>query len=53
MTQTADVPSNKQLCDGYECFAAAEEEIKVQVGQTGKITLAVCKGCKSKISTGK
>jgi hypothetical protein len=39
---------NKQICEANGCFAIAEQEIIVPVGQIGKIVLSVCSGCKPK-----
>jgi hypothetical protein len=38
----------KITCEAYGCFASAEEEINVPVGQTGEIYLSVCRNCRSK-----
>ena len=46
IAMTSSLSVTKQICDAEGCFAAAEEEIKVPVGQMGEISLAVCRKCK-------
>ena len=40
--------NSKQVCEAHGCFALAEEQIKVPVGQIGEITLTVYNSCKRK-----
>jgi hypothetical protein len=45
---TLSLETNKQICEADECFATAEEEVKISVGQIGEINLSVCSNCKPK-----
>jgi hypothetical protein len=36
------------VCEAHGCVAAAEEEIRVPVGQMGEINLRVCSNCRPK-----
>lgn len=45
---TLSLEPNKQICESDGCFATAEEEIKISVGQIGEINLSVCSNCKPK-----
>jgi hypothetical protein len=45
---TLSLETNKQICEADECYATAEEEIKITVGQIGEIILSVCGNCKPK-----
>jgi hypothetical protein len=45
---TLSLETNKQICEADGCFATAEEEIKISVGQIGEINLSVCSNCKPK-----
>jgi hypothetical protein len=45
---TLSLEPNKQICEAEGCFATAEEEIKISVGQFGEINLSVCSNCKPK-----
>lgn len=45
---TLSLGPNKQICEAEGCFSTAEEEIKISVGQSGKINLSVCAKCKPK-----
>lgn len=40
------------ICEAHGCLAAAEQEIKVPVGQIGEINLSVCTNCKPKFIAG-
>ena len=41
---------NKQICEAIGCFDQATIEIKISVGQFGRIPLFLCKGCLSKFT---
>jgi hypothetical protein len=45
-------PSSSHICEAEGCFAVAEAEIKVPVGQVGEINLSVCTNCKPNLSRG-
>lgn len=39
---------NDHICEAEGCFAVAEGEIKVPLGQIGEIKLSICNNCKPK-----
>ena len=47
---TLSLETNKQICEADGCFATAEEEIKISVGQFGEINLSICGNCKPKFT---
>jgi hypothetical protein len=38
------------ICEVQGCYALAEEEITVAVGQIGKINVIICRNCKPKFN---
>ena len=42
--------SNKQTCEANGCYRQATNEIKLDVGQFGKISLFLCKECLPKFT---
>jgi hypothetical protein len=40
--------TGNNICEAYGCSATATEEIKVPVGQIGKISLNICYYCRTK-----
>jgi hypothetical protein len=45
-----DIQDNNVICEGSECYKQATNEIKLDVGQFGKITLFLCKSCLPKFT---
>ena len=37
--------TNKQICEAIDCFKNATDEIKLDVGKFGTISLFLCKEC--------
>ena len=42
--------TNKQICEAIDCFKNATDEISLNVGKFGKISLFLCKECLPKFS---
>jgi hypothetical protein len=42
--------SNDGVCEVQGCYAVAEEEMRVPVGQIGEITIVICRNCKPKFT---
>ena len=43
---------NKQICEANGCHKQATNEIKLDVGQVGKISLYLCRNCIPKFNVG-
>ena len=39
---------NKEICNAFGCSDKATEEVNVDAGKFGTITLHICKNCSSK-----
>lgn len=45
-----DIQDNNVICEANECYKQATDEIELDVGQFGKISLYVCKNCLPKFT---
>jgi hypothetical protein len=47
-----DIQRNNVICEANGCYKQATNEIKLDVGQFGKISLFLCKNCLPKFTIG-
>jgi len=47
-----DIQDNNVICEANGCYKQATNEIKLDVGQFGKISLFLCKDCVPKFTIG-
>ncbi len=47
-----NIQDNNVICEANKCFKQATNEIKLDVGQFGKISLFLCKKCIPKFTIG-
>ena len=47
-----DIQDNNVICEANGCYKQATNEIKLDVGQSGKISLFLCKNCLPKFTIG-
>ncbi|HSF50415.1 MAG TPA: hypothetical protein VLA74_06615 [Nitrososphaeraceae archaeon] len=45
------IQDNNLICEATGCYKPATNEIKLEVGQFGKISLILCKKCLPKFTT--
>jgi hypothetical protein len=45
-----DIQDNNVICEANGCYNQAANEIKLDVGQLGKISLFICKNCLPKFT---
>ena len=41
---------NKQICEAIDCFNSATNEIRLDIGKFGRISLFLCKECVPKFT---
>ena len=47
-----DIQDNNVICEANGCYKQATNEIKLDVGQFGKISLLLCRNCVPKFTKG-